>query len=157
MLKKKKQWILVLAGLAFGATAYYAWRIFSRRVPSVLVADPAFSGTTDQFLQFFSRAADSSDVQFRQAVVELTGRYTLADMQDTSAYFEFKGPDASILQATFNAEGAQDLKKTETWKRDSVLHFRGYYYGFLPGGDMLGIPMPGSVQVGRCRLVNEKK
>jgi len=145
-----------LAGLLLGAAGYYAYREFSRGVPSVLEARPVFEGRVETFLEAFERKADSLDMQFQNGVVELTGHFDHVELRDTAAYLEFRA-GKTLLQATFNADGTKDLKNNMTWQSDSVLTFRGYYYGYVPGETLLGENMPGAVQVGRCRMVPASK
>lgn len=150
----KRKWLIpaLLAILILGVAGYYAYNEFSRGVPSVLEATPVFQGSVDVFLGGFERQADSADKQLQNGVVELTGHWEHMELRDTAAYVEFRA-GKTLLQATFNADGTKDLKKNMAWQRDSVITFRGYYYGYTPGESLLGETMPGAVQLGRCRLV----
>lgn len=154
----KKKWSIpvFLAGLLLGVAGYYAYREFSRGVPSVLEAKPVFLGRVEDFLEAFERQSDSLDKRLQNGVVELTGHIEHLELRDTAAYLEFQNGKV-LLQATFNADGTNDLKKNTGWQRDSVLTFRGYYYGFIPGETLLGEVIPGAVQVGRCRVVEASK
>lgn len=155
MKKRLNLWIMAAVLLAVCTVAFFTYRQFSRRVTSVLDVEPVFSGSTEDFLNTFQEKADEADKRYRDGVVELEGRFLQMDVRDTAAYAEF-GRGSYVLQATFNADGTADLQGNPSWKKDSLLFFRCYYYGYLPAEDLLGEKIAGSVQMGRCRLVQNR-
>lgn len=154
-MNKKTIWkvVAIVAGLAVGSGGYYAYREFNRKAPSVLDVQPVASLSIENLAAAFASKPDSVHSAFRDKVIEVGGKLLRADVRDTAAYLEMAAPDGLVVQASFGADGAEDVKSLPAEPAGLYVKIRGYYYGYLPGDSILGEVLPGSVQLGRCRLV----